>query len=74
MTEIEDSYDKINEHMVSAYFIGEDPQTYKEAATSIDATFWREAINSELDSIIANNTWDLVDLPKWFKPIMLVNF
>ena len=31
--------------------------------------FWKEAINSELDSIMSNHTWDLVDLPKGSKPI-----
>ena len=30
---------------------------------SKDAAFWREAVNDEMDSILANNTWVLVDLP-----------
>ena len=31
--------------------------------------FWKEAIKSELHSILTNHTWDLVDLPKGCKPI-----
>ena len=30
---------------------------------SKDAAFWREAVNDEMDSILSNNTWVLVDLP-----------
>ena len=47
-------------------FVGnveEDLNTYNEAMTSRDATFWREAINDEMDSILSKNTWVLVDLP-----------
>jgi len=32
--------------------------------TSIDATFWKEAIKSEIDSLKSNKTWELTDLPK----------
>nr|GEW67630.1 hypothetical protein [Tanacetum cinerariifolium] len=31
--------------------------------TEEDVTFWKEAINDEIDSIMGNNTWVLVDLP-----------
>ena len=31
--------------------------------TSVDATFWKDAINSDMDSIMTNNTWYLTDLP-----------
>uniref|UniRef100_A0A2N9GCP6 Uncharacterized protein n=1 Tax=Fagus sylvatica TaxID=28930 RepID=A0A2N9GCP6_FAGSY len=47
-------------------FVGnveEDPNTYSEAMASRDATFWREAVNDEMNSILSNNTWVLVDLP-----------
>ena len=50
--------DRINEDIASVFFIENDPKT------SIDASFWKEAINSELDSIKTNHTWDLVDLPR----------
>ncbi|XP_021746640.1 uncharacterized protein LOC110712484 [Chenopodium quinoa] len=45
------------------------PKTYDEAMRSIDASFLKEAIKSELDSIMSNHTWDLCDLPKGSKPI-----
>ena len=37
--------------------------------SSRDAFFWREAINDEMDSIMSNQTWILVDLPAGSKPI-----
>jgi hypothetical protein len=49
--------------------IEENPKTYKEAMASRDVAFWREAINDEMDSILSNNTWVLVDLPRGSKPI-----
>ncbi|RVW89517.1 Retrovirus-related Pol polyprotein from transposon TNT 1-94 [Vitis vinifera] len=44
-------------------------QTYKEAMASRDVAFWKEAINDEMDSIMSNQTWELVDLPPGSKPI-----
>ncbi|KAL6316591.1 hypothetical protein AAG906_018846 [Vitis piasezkii] len=49
--------------------IEEDPKTYKEAMASRDVAFWKEAINDEMDSIMSNQTWELVDLPPRSKPI-----
>ncbi|CAL8084501.1 unnamed protein product [Prunus armeniaca] len=46
-----------------------EPQTYKEAISSPEAPFWKEAINSEVESIIQNHTWELVDLPPGNRPI-----
>ena len=39
------------------------PKTYKEALTSRDSSFWKEAINDEIDSLLSNGTWVLVDPP-----------
>ena len=36
---------------------------------SQDIAFWKEAINDEMDSIMGNNTWVLVDLPPGCKPL-----
>ncbi|WJZ85389.1 hypothetical protein VitviT2T_004929 [Vitis vinifera] len=36
---------------------------------SRDTAFWKEAINDEMDSIMSNQTWELVDLPPGSKPI-----
>ena len=36
---------------------------------SIDALFWKQAINDEMDSIIVNETWVLTNLPPSCKPL-----
>ena len=51
------------------FLVGDDPLTYKEAISSPDAPFWKEAINNELESILPNHTWELVDLSPDAKPI-----
>ena len=45
------------------YNLQGDPTSLEEALSSPDLSFWKEAINDEMDSIISNNTWKLVDLP-----------
>jgi hypothetical protein len=47
-------------------FVGneeEDPNTYSEAMALRDASFWRVAVNDEMNSMLSNNTLVLVDLP-----------
>ncbi|GKC22808.1 zinc finger, CCHC-type containing protein [Tanacetum coccineum] len=51
------------------YNLDEEPQTYSEAMKSHDSSFWKEAVNDEMDSIIGNNTLILVDLPPGSKDI-----
>ena len=46
-----------------------DPLTYSDAMASQDSSFWKEDINDEMDCIMGNNTWSLVDLPPSCKPI-----
>jgi hypothetical protein len=41
-----------------------EPTTYREAIKATDATSWRLAMESEMNSIHANGTWDLVELPR----------
>ncbi|GJY09274.1 DNA polymerase zeta catalytic subunit-like protein [Tanacetum coccineum] len=36
---------------------------YEAAMESSEAPYWKEAIQSEIDSIACDNTWKLVDLP-----------
>ena len=36
---------------------------------SRDSAFQNEAVNDEMNSILSNNTWVLVDLPTVSKPI-----
>ena len=46
-----------------------DPQTYEEAIMSIDSGKWKEAMNSEMDSMYSNKVWNLVDAPEGIVPI-----
>ncbi|KAL0327045.1 UNVERIFIED_CONTAM: Retrovirus-related Pol polyprotein from transposon TNT 1-94 [Sesamum angustifolium] len=45
------------------YNIEDDPVTFKDAIASLEAKQWKEAVKSEMDSIVSNGTWVLVDLP-----------
>ena len=40
------------------------PTSYEEASASADSATWHLAMKSEMHSIQANKTWDLVELPK----------
>ncbi|GJS07785.1 RNA-directed DNA polymerase, eukaryota [Tanacetum coccineum] len=51
------------------FIIEEDPRTLSEAMASRDVAFWKEAIQSEIDSIMHNNTWELTDLPSGCKAL-----
>jgi hypothetical protein len=43
---------------------------YFEAISSSDSLFWKEAIKIKIDSILQNQTWEIVDLPRSAKPIV----
>ena len=45
------------------FLVHDDPRSYKEAMTASDAPLWKETINSEIESIMHNHTWEIVDLP-----------
>ena len=51
------------------YMLEVKPQDYREAVSSPESPLWKEAINSEIDSILQNHTWELVDLPPGNKPL-----
>lgn len=51
------------------FLVKNNPQNYNETIKSIDAPFWKEAINSELESILSNHVWELVDLPPGVKTL-----
>ena len=46
-----------------------EPQRFKEAVNSLEDALWKEVINSEIESILQNHTWELVDLPLGCKPL-----
>uniref|UniRef100_A0AAV1UQ06 Integrase catalytic domain-containing protein n=1 Tax=Peronospora matthiolae TaxID=2874970 RepID=A0AAV1UQ06_9STRA len=49
--------------------VGEVPMTFSSAMESSDARKWREACESEFQSLCKNNTWELVPLPSDRKAI-----
>ena len=51
------------------FLLENEPQTFREAMASSDLSFLKEAVNSEIDSILNNHTWELVDLPPGNKPL-----
>lgn len=40
-----------------------DPTSLEEVLSSPTIDFWREVINDEMDSLLSNRTWKLVDMP-----------
>jgi hypothetical protein len=56
--------------MITLYILVDDtPSTIEDAYSSPDADFWKEAIRSEMDSIMSNETWEVVERPYGCKPI-----
>ena len=51
------------------FILKNEPQTFKEAMYSANSSFWKETVNSEIDSILSNHTWELVDLSPGKKPL-----
>ncbi|GJV49702.1 zinc finger, CCHC-type containing protein [Tanacetum coccineum] len=67
--EVEGTRDKTLSQREYCFIIEEDPRTLSEAMASRDVAFWKEAIQSEIDSIMHNNTWELTDLPSGCKAL-----
>ena len=51
------------------YLLEDEPQSLKEAMSSHEAPYWKEIINDEVESILQNHMWELVDLPPGSKPL-----
>ena len=51
------------------YLVDDTPRTIAEAYSSQDADYWKEAVRSEMDSIMTNGTWEIVDHPYGCKPV-----
>uniref|UniRef100_A0ACD5Y923 Uncharacterized protein n=1 Tax=Avena sativa TaxID=4498 RepID=A0ACD5Y923_AVESA len=51
------------------YLVDDTPTSISEAYASQDADYWKEAVHSEMDSIIANGTWEITDRPYGCKPV-----
>ncbi|GJY03410.1 retrovirus-related pol polyprotein from transposon TNT 1-94 [Tanacetum coccineum] len=46
-----------------------EPSTLQEALNNPDASFWKEAMQEEIEALHKNKTWELVPLPGGRKPI-----
>ena len=66
---VEGNREKIMSKMPIILQVEDDPKTYKEAMSLRDSIVWKDAINEEMDSIMFNHTWELVDLPPGSKAI-----
>ena len=51
------------------FLLESEPQKFKEPMFFSDSTSWKEAFNSEIESVLSNHTWELVDLPLRNKPL-----
>lgn len=51
------------------YLVEDTLKIINEAFASPDADYWKEAIRSEMDSIMANDTWEVVDRSYGCKPV-----
>nr|AAM19019.1 putative polyprotein [Oryza sativa Japonica Group] len=51
------------------YLVDDTPRTIEEAYSSPDADYWKEAVRSEMDSIMSNGTWEIVERPYGCKPV-----
>nr|GEV58100.1 zinc finger, CCHC-type [Tanacetum cinerariifolium] len=49
--------------------LSEDLRTLSEAMASRDVAFWKKAVQSEIDFIMHNDTWELTDLPPGCKAL-----
>jgi hypothetical protein len=51
------------------YLVDDTPKPIEEAYSSPDADLWKEAVQSEMDSIMSNGTSEVVDRPYGCKPV-----
>ena len=51
------------------YLVDNTPKSILEAFASSDANYWKEAVRSEIDSILANGTWEVTKQPYGCKPV-----
>ena len=51
------------------YLMDDTPKTIEEAYSSLNADLWKEAVHSEMDSIMSIRTWEVVDRPYGCKPM-----
>jgi hypothetical protein len=48
-------------HDFVVYHVDDTPTTILEAYASQDADYWKKVVRSEMDSILTNGTWEVID-------------
>ena len=51
------------------YLMDDTPTSISEAYASPDADYWKEAVRNEMNSIMANGTWEITERPYGCKPL-----
>ena len=51
------------------YLMDDTPRTIEETYSSPGADYWKEAVRSEMDSIMSNGTWGVIERPYGCKPV-----
>jgi hypothetical protein len=51
------------------YLVDDTPRTIEETYSSPNADLWKEAVRSEMDSIMSNRTWKVIEHPYGCNPI-----
>ena len=59
----------INNSKIEEEFLLNELLTFREAISSANGTGWQQAIQDEYDSLMKNQTWELVKLPQDCKTI-----
>lgn len=50
------------------YLLENDSQSFKKTMSSLETSYWKEAVSCEIKSIMRNHIWKLIDLPLDNKP------
>ncbi len=53
----------------TVYLVDDTPTSIAEAYASPDADDWKEAVRSEMNSILSNGTWEVTERPYGCKPV-----
>jgi len=69
LVSIEEEEEEEEERAHVVYSVGELPTSFESAMESSDASKWKEACESEFESLCKNKTWELVPLPRGRKAI-----
>ena len=51
------------------YLVDDTPTCISEVYASPEADYWKDAVRSEMDSILANGTWEITDRPYGCRPL-----